>query len=205
MAGRGGGEEPRPEQSELPGAAEAQPRAVGRGSESAVRSKCSSFSLQTLKLPQVKEPHKAVSTHGAVGVSGGTGAWRVRAPRMRSGAPGPFAGALPLGVRPGLLAAAPWHPSPPSGVGAATAPGMRRGGAQCGERGWRAAEQPGQEAEGPTGPVPAGRGCGAAAQPAEGGPRRGDGGGREPAGPSWRGGFLTARPPRGEGRRRSPR
>lgn len=41
----------------------AGPRAVGRGAESAVRSKCSSFSLQTLKLPQVKEPHKAVSTH----------------------------------------------------------------------------------------------------------------------------------------------
>jgi len=61
----------------------AGPRAVGRGAESAVRSKCSSFSLQTLKLPQVKEPHKAVSTHGAVCVEGGSGACRVRAPRAR--------------------------------------------------------------------------------------------------------------------------
>lgn len=46
--------------------AAARLRALRRGAESAVRSKCSSFSLQTLKLPQVKEPHKAVSTHGAV-------------------------------------------------------------------------------------------------------------------------------------------
>lgn len=30
------------------------------------KSKYSSFSLQTLKLPQVKEPHKAVSTNFAV-------------------------------------------------------------------------------------------------------------------------------------------